>query len=328
MQSVTMSRSRHQQQAQPQQGSNPANEVMEVVTINNVPVENAPHHSYRQPEPTDEAYSAHPAHSAHSADGLSDAFQQLKLKPKEFVCEFYDIELVSRNGIVLQYINTNSPNSTCMIGATRINITDPRRIPLYLSRHMSVIRQHAVATLQTHLRLTLCSTGCLERLTPEDYSISFSWATVSELGRQVHPWGRSDLPLSYAAFDNLIAPMWLSKSDTLPTYIVNVYIQLQEPSRRAPIVIQKAKEEDEKRAEIAARPQKAAVSRNNSFNGNGNMNVKNVAKIAAEAAAQSTKSVMESLKRPAPPEPVYPPLPVGAPPEWNKTGRTPIPEGF
>jgi len=109
MQSVTMSRSRHQQQAQPQQGSNPANEVMEVVTINNVPVENAPHHSYRQPEPTEEAYSAHPAHSAHSADGLSDAFQQLKLKPKEFVCEFYDIELVSRNGIVLQYINTNSP---------------------------------------------------------------------------------------------------------------------------------------------------------------------------------------------------------------------------
>ncbi len=80
MQSVTMSRSRHQQQAQPQQGSNPANEVMEVVTINNVPVENAPHHSYRQPEPTEEAYSAHPAHSAHSADGLSDAFQQLKLK--------------------------------------------------------------------------------------------------------------------------------------------------------------------------------------------------------------------------------------------------------
>ncbi len=318
-----MSRSRHQQSAQQtQQGSAPT-DVMEVVTINNVPVvENADNY-HRQPEVVGDVYPHH------NADGLSDAFQQLKLKPKEFVCEFYDIEVVQRTGIVLQYINTNSPNSTCMIGATRINITDPRRIPLYLSRHMSVIRQHAVSTLQTHLRLTLCSTGCTERLSAEDYSISFSWATVSDIGRTVHPWGRSDLPLSYAAFDNLISPIWLSKTDTCPTYIVNVYIQLQEPSRRLPTVLQKAREEDEKRAEIAARPQKT-VSRNNSFNGGqkgGHLNNKDIQKIAVQSA-QETAKALESLKRPAPPEPIYPPLPIGAPPEWNKSGRMPIPDNF
>jgi hypothetical protein len=166
------------------------------------------------------------ANQTSGTGGLEQAFSQLKLKPNEFVCEFYDLEVVVKNGIVLQYINTNHTGATCMIGATRIGAVDPRRIPIYLSRNISMIRQHAVSVLRTHFKHTLCSTGVLEKLSPDDYSISFSWASVTEAGRQLHPFGKSDLPLCYAGMDQLVSPIWLCQSDPHPTYVVNVYIQL------------------------------------------------------------------------------------------------------
>jgi len=267
--------------------------------------------------------------------GLDQMFQRLALKPKEFVCEFFDLEMVSRRGTILQYINTNCTGATCMVGGSRINVVDPRKIPLYLSKNVSFIRQHAVSALHTHFKYTHCATGALERLAPDDYSISFSWASLTDLGRQLNPYGRSDLPLAYSAYDNLIQPLWLSKEDSFPTYVVNVFIQLQEASRRAPAVIMKAKEEEQIRAEIAARPQKiVTVNRppNQGYNNNNNINrtdariQKAVVATASATASAVGASISEAMKRAAPYERTYPPLPVGAPPEWNRSGRTPIPE--
>ena len=264
--------------------------------------------------------------------GLDQMFQRLALKPKEFVCEFFDLEMVSRRGTILQYVNTNSTGATCMVGGSRINVVDPRKIPLYLSRNVSFIRQHAVTALQTHFKYTHCATGALETLAPDDYSISFSWASLTDLGRQLNPYGRSDLPLAYSAYDNLITPLWLSKEDSFPTYVVNVFIQLQEATRRAPAVIQKAREEEQVRAEIAARPQKVInVNRpmNSGYNNNNRTDARIQKAVVATASATASAvgaSISEAMKRAAPYERTYPPLPVGAPPEWNRSGRTPIPE--
>ena len=90
------------------------------------------------------------ANQTSNTASLEQAFSALKLKPNKYVCEFYDLEVVMKKGIVLQYINTNHTGATCMIGATRIGAVDPRRIPIYLPRNLSKIRQHAVSILRTH----------------------------------------------------------------------------------------------------------------------------------------------------------------------------------
>ena len=270
------------------------------------------------------------ANQASNTSSLEQAFSALKLKPNEYVCEFYDLEVVMKNGIVLQYINTNHTGATCMIGATRIGAVDPRRIPIYLSRNLSTIRQHAVSVLRTHFRHTLCSTGVLEKLSPEDYSISFSWASVTEAGRQLHPFGKSDLPLCYAGMDQLVSPIWLSQSDPHPTYVVNVYIQLLEANRRSPAVVAKAREEEAQRAEIAKRPQKHPGKGPN-FGHRGdkweNM-ITQITSVATDAATTAaTTSAVAAVKRGGPPfERQFPHLPDGSPVEWNKTGRTPLPD--
>lgn len=271
------------------------------------------------------------ANQTSNTASLEQAFSALKLKPNEFVCEFYDLEVVVKNGIVLQYINTNHTGATCMIGATRIGAVDPRRIPIYLSRNLSTIRQHAVSVLRTHFRHTLCSTGVLEKLSPDDYSISFSWASVTEAGRQLHPFGKSDLPLCYAGMDQLVSPVWLSQSDPHPTYVVNVYIQLLEANRRSPAVVAKAREEEAMKAEIAKRPQKHPGKgpnyghRGDKWTENMITQITSVATDAATTAA--TTSAVAAVKRGGPPfERQFPHLPEGAPQEWNKTGRTPLPD--
>ena len=270
------------------------------------------------------------ANQPSNVNNLEQAFQMLKLKPNEFVCEFYDLELVVKNGIVLQYINTNHTGASCMIGATRIGAVDPRKIPTYLSRNISTIRQHAVSVLRTHFKYTLCSTGVLERLTPDDYSISFSWASVTEAGRQIHPFGKADLPLCYAAMDQLVAPIWLSQSDPHPTYVVNVFIQLLEHTRRAPAVIAKAREEEEQKAEIAKRPQKHP-SKGHSGGNNGKWTENTVAQVTSAAAnaatTAATTAIAAAIKRSGPPfERQFPHLQEGSAIEWNKTGRTPLPD--
>ena len=254
---------------------------------------------------------------------LDRAFQMLHLRPKEFVCEFFDIEMVTKRGVVLQYLNNNSTGSTCMVGSTRINICDPRKVPLYLARNISIIRQHAVSCLRLHFKNTLCSAGAMEKLTTEDFSISFSWASVTDAGRALNPKGQSELPLGYAAYDCLVAPVWLTRSDPGPMYIINVHIYLQEPMRRVTTVIQKAKDDELAKAELAKRPQ---LLRNRGYvQGNSQPTndklMEDVSKLGATVA-----NLNETLKRTAPVD-HYPPLPAGgSPPEWNKSGRTPLPD--
>jgi hypothetical protein len=259
---------------------------------------------------------------------LEDAFTQIQLKPKDFVCEFFDIEVATKRGVVLQYINGNAPGATCMVGMTRIQATDPRKIPIYLSRNIAVIRQHAVASLQRHFRLTLCATGALEKLCPDDYSISFSWASVTEAGRALHPHGRPDLCLAYAGCDQLVAPIWLSKKDPYPTYVVNVNIHLCEASRRSTTVIQKAKEDDALKAEIAKRPQMYKQRMPPQQQQHQQITERTIEDISTRTAARTATDTIETLKRtnPALFEQQYPHLPVGAPPEWNKSGKTPLPD--
>lgn len=255
---------------------------------------------------------------------LNDAFQRISLQPKEYVCEFYDKEVVQKKGVVFQYINSNSTGASTAVGVTRINVTDPRKVPQYISRNLTTIRQHAVAALQNHMRLTLCATGILEKLTHEDFSISFSWASLTDAGRSLCLPGRSDLALGYAACDALLMPILLSKEDQFPTYVVNVHIYLQDPTRRSTTVLIKAKEDaalrnNPDRVKYVKKP--PGVGYNN--NGYSERQLVNVADMAANRAVMNSAE----LKRTAPTlGEFFPPLPLGPAPEWNVSGRTPLPD--
>ena len=247
-----------------------------------------------------------------SPSGLGEGFSQLQLKSKDMFCEYLESEMMQRKGCILQYVNLNSIGATNMIGATRINVTDARRVPLYLWRNKTMIRQHAVAVLQQHLLDTQCSTGVMESLTVEDYSLSFSWASITEEGRLLNPFGRSELPLAFAAFDKLVQPRPITSDDRQGSLVVNVFIMLQEPAKRRLAVIKRAREDEINKNDIkkARYQQRQAVQ-------------------TEDIIARTAEAAVSAFKRQAPVPQAdsgnYPHLPVGAPPEWNKSGRTQLP---
>jgi hypothetical protein len=172
--------------------------------------------------------------STGSMTGLGQAFQTIAINPKEIVCDLLTKDMVTKKGIVIQFLNSNSVGATTMVGVTRISLNDPRRIPAYIVRNANINRQHAVHALQVHFCMTLCSAGVLETLSPEDYSISFSWASLSEEGRLLTQHNKPDLGLGYGVCDEVLQPILMSKYDEYPVYVLNCYIMLQDPSRQVP----------------------------------------------------------------------------------------------
>ena len=260
--------------------------------------------------------------------GPNIVFEKVSIRPKEIVCDSLPMEMITKKGIILQYLNSNSAGATTMIGVTRIGLKDPRRMPAYVERNLSIIRQHAVAALQRHFRTTLCSTGVLESLTPEDYSVSFSWASVSPIGRSLTLHGKPDLCLGYALCEQLVAPVWVSRDDPEPTHILNVFIQLQDATRRSTSVVKRAREEDAARSNPS--PAKKLNNGNNGNNGNYNRSgFKKQNEDLALMIAQGNKVILEEcLKRPAPStfDVVYPQLPLSEGPKWNVSGTTGLPD--
>ncbi len=263
--------------------------------------------------------------------GPNTMFEKVSIRPKEIVCDSLPMEMITKKGIILQYLNSNSAGATTMIRVTRIGLKDPRRMPAYVERNLSIIRQHAVAALQRHFRTTLCSTGVLESLTPEDYSVSFSWASVSPIGRSLTLHGKPDLCLGYALCEQLVAPVWVSRDDPEPTHILNVFIQLQDATRRSTSVVKRAREEDAARSNPS--PAKKLNNGNNGNCGNnGGYNRSGFKKQNEDLAlmiAQGNKVILEEcLKRPAPStfDVVYPQLPLSEGPKWNLSGTTGLPD--
>jgi hypothetical protein len=249
---------------------------------------------------------------------FDDGFRPLPLRTADYACDFYDPDMVHKKGVILQYINSNSTGASTAIGVTRINTVDPRKVPQYLSRNVTFIRQHAVSVLQSHLRLTLCAAGVLERLSPEDFSISFSWASLTDFGRSLSQPGRTDLAMGYAHCDGVLMPIQMCKSDQFPTYVVNVFIYLQDATRRSNAVIAKARED----AAARNNPDRQKYVKKHPDN-----SYKTMVNVASMAASQASAQTAETMKRAAPTlYEHFPPMPQGVAPEWNVTGRTSLPD--
>ena len=254
---------------------------------------------------------------------VEDDFTLLQLRERDVVCDFVPKEMLTKKGIIIQYINSNSSGATTMIGVTRIGLQDPRKMPAFLQRNVSIIRQHAVEALQAHFRLTLCATGVLENLSPEDFSISFSWASITEAGRSLTLHGKPDLALAYGLCDQYVQPMLASRNDPHPVCVLNAFIQLQDPSRRSTAVLKKAKED------LAAKSNPPPAKRHAPQYAQQYRGPRVDEDTQAERIAVRTSSLInETLKRPAPVtlESFFPSLQAGEGPSWPKDGKMPIPD--
>jgi hypothetical protein len=256
---------------------------------------------------------------------IDEDFTLLQLKEKEIICDFVTREMLTKRGIIIQYLNSNSTGATTMIGVTRIGLTDPRRVPAFLQRNAAIIRQHAVAALQVHFKMTLCSAGVLEKLMPEDYSISFSWASITEAGRSLTLHGKPDLALGYGMCDQYVQPMLASRNDPHPVCVLNAFIQLQEPARRSTTVIKRAREEAAQKAQ-GPPPKKHAPNYNPNYRGQ--QQPINEDHTAERIASKATDILTENLKRAAPVtlDQYFPQLQAGEGPSWPKEGKMPIPD--
>jgi len=257
---------------------------------------------------------------------LDEDFTLLQLKEKEIICDFVTREMLTKKGIIIQYLNSNSTGATTMIGVTRIGLTDPRRVPAFLQRNAAIIRQHAVAALQVHFKMTLCSAGVLENLMPEDYSISFSWASITEAGRSLTLHGKPDLALGYGMCDQYVQPMLASRNDPHPVCVLNAFVQLQDPARRSTTVIKRAREEAAQKAQ-GPPPKKHAPNYNPQYRGQ--QQPINEDQTAERIASKATNMFLtENLKRAAPVtlEQYFPQLQAGEGPSWPKEGKMPIPD--
>jgi hypothetical protein len=275
---------------------------------------------------------------------LELGFAKLQLKPAEYKCDYLDTEMISRKGCIIQYVNHNQLGAAKVIGATRTGVMDPRKVPLYLQKYKDVIKAHAVATLQTHLLDIQCSTGILESIPVEDYSISFTWASVSEEGRTLNPEGKPELPLAFAAFDNWVIPRQPCRGDLAGVYVVNAYIMLQESVRRRAAVLKKNQLDELAKAELAKRPFLQGVKSgyqgpNPNYLGNNPKNgipaqsiqmsrteFNNTLQAERDVAVQEHIR-QEGLKRPSPSamEEQFPAMEPTEPPIWNKSTKILLP---
>jgi hypothetical protein len=87
----------------------------------------------------------------------------------------------------VQFLNQGCPGTQLIIGGIRINCSDIRRAPAYLSRNKRLIKQHATRALMKHFQDMQAGAGANETLTVFDFGMTFSVASVIQIGANLNP---------------------------------------------------------------------------------------------------------------------------------------------
>ena len=109
-------------------------------------------------------------------------FHRVQLTDNEVLCDYVHSSFLNRDGIIINFINSNATGATTMIGGVRIGLTDIRKAPAYCSKYKKGIKDHGIRMLSLHFIDTQCGAGATEVLYSDDYGISFAVASVSGTG--------------------------------------------------------------------------------------------------------------------------------------------------
>ena len=167
----------------------------------------------------------------------------------EVICDYVHSSLVTSTGTIFNFVNSSCPGAASVIGALRINLSDPRKIPAYVQQNKDKIKLHAINALERHLRESRCSVGAAEDLTVDDYGLTFSLASVTAAGAELNPFKRHEGPLYFCLFPNLCeatclkVECWDTSAQADMAFIVNTYIHLLLAIQRRNRVIARLREE-------------------------------------------------------------------------------------
>ena len=161
--------------------------------------------------------------------------QLLELEQSELECAFLDESFFHKKGAVLQFVNNNCPGATSLIGGLRLGLEDIRKVPAYLEKNSDRIKHFAIKCLDRHIKTNQCCVGAGEKLTYDDYGISFSLATVSARAALLNHSKRQEGQLFYCLFPGLLEPVFLGINPDMSNdfaHVINVFIHLMPGSQR------------------------------------------------------------------------------------------------
>ena len=185
---------------------------------------------------------------------------QLALTEEEMHSDMVDDSFHRKKGMFIQFINTGCPGTPPVFGGIRINCTDIRRAPAYLSRNRRLIKQHATRQLMKHFAEMQHCGGANESLSMDDFGMSFSVASVSSIGAIVNPGKRQEGPMFFCHYPALVETTPLLHADWNngqlgeSVHILNAHVSLLPTHLRRHVVIQKAKEEKAAAALVVSQP--------------------------------------------------------------------------
>ena len=169
--------------------------------------------------------------------------QLLELEQSELECAFLDESFFHKKGAVLQFVNNNCPGATSLIGGLRLGLEDIRKVPAYLEKNSDRIKHFAIKCLDRHIKTNQCCVGAGEKLTYDDYGISFSLATVSARAALLNHSKRQEGQLFYCLFPGLLEPVFLGINPDMSNdfaHVINVFIHLMPGSQRRNVFFRRA----------------------------------------------------------------------------------------
>ena len=205
--------------------------------------------------------SAIAAHIMDQSTVPTDAESWWPTWDKIYACDSLDSSLYRKQGCLFQFLNNNAQGMAGSIGGLRTNLTDIRKIPQYIQKNEGHIKNYAIKLLNQHMIKTQCATGAGESLCQDDYGISFTVASLSPKGLQLHATRRNEGPLFFCLYDGLVEPIILSRNEENQildsAYLINVYVNLLPPTQRRTAVLKKMHEESKMDTSLPVPPKKS-----------------------------------------------------------------------
>ena len=177
---------------------------------------------------------------------LDVSLQQLQLEQQDLDCPDYDQSFFRNKGAILNFFNPNTTGATQNIGGIRLPISDLEKIPGYLNRHRQRVKRLAVKFMEPHLRFAQCAIGAGELLTDDDYSLTFSIASLSEEGKSIWAGKRSEGPMYFALSNTFTKPLvWNVLPDGTKDYahMIHGYVALLPSGQRRSTTLKRLGEE-------------------------------------------------------------------------------------
>ena len=174
---------------------------------------------------------------------------ELTLSEDEIRSDLVDHSFLTKKGIMVQFINTNCSGCSPVFGGIRLGLSDIRKAPAYLSKYKRLIRQHAVKALTQHLQDMQSSLGAGELINIDEFGMTFTVASVNNLGALMNPGRRQEGPLFFCHFPALVEPFvlahedWETGTEREAVHMINCYIHLLPNHQRRNTILHRLKEE-------------------------------------------------------------------------------------